>query len=303
MHHLPLNIRLLRVNILSKQNLRKIKMKSYTTIPTKIHEETVVTVEEKGAEDGEVEVRIPGIKLGLKLFRFSYLLSVTGFVATTATLLLRFGLSFYLSANNDLVREYNLNQPPSIYFQLAVVGNISIILWACFWSRMILESKNENISLIEKYVKIHSYVSSLLNSVLQVAVVLFIALHENENQQLSETIANFKVTVTIVILTGIIATCGLIYGLRTKQSGYLKYYIIFRYLLLIFTIIAIIVVVTLITIYTGVWWTPLCGLLVLTLVCLFSVLDLGPTIILHSIWIHSEMEIPKLCIDMQEMQI
>lgn len=275
-------------------------MKSYKAIPNKIHEETVVTVEEKGKEDGQIEVRIPGIKLGWKLFRFSYLLSVTGFVATIATVLIRFGLSLYLSVNNDLVREYNLNRPPSIYFQLAVVGNMSILL-VFFWSRMILESKNENISLMEKYVKIHSYVSSLLNSVLQVAVVLFLALHENENQQLRETIANFKVTVTLVTLTGIIATCGLIYGLRTKQSGYLKYYIIFRYLLLSFTVIAIIVVVTLITIYTGLWWTPLCGLLVLTLVCLFSVLDLGPTIILHSIWIHSEMEIPKLCINMQKL--
>ena len=168
---------------------------------------------------------------------------------------------------------------------------------------MIEESKNENISLIEKYVKIHSYVSSLLNSVLQVAVVLFLALHEN--QQLRETITNFKVTITIsvVILIGIIATCSLIYGLRTKQSGYLKYYIIFRYLFLSSAVIAIIVAVTLITINTEVWWTPLCGLLALPLVCLFSVLDLGPTIILHSIWIHSEMEIPKLCVDMQKFQI
>merc|ERR1719468_109075 len=118
-----------------------------------------------------------------------------------------------------------------------------------------------------------------------------------------ETIANFKITITVVILTGTIATFSLIYGLRTKQSGYLKYYIIFRYLLLSSAVIAIIVAVTLITINTGVWWAPLCGLMALPLVCLFSVLDLGPTIILHSIWIYSETEIPKLCIDMQKLQI
>ena len=152
---------------------------------------------------------------------------------------------------------------------------------------MIKASENENISLIEKYAKMHSYFSSLSNTFVQVSVVLVLALHEN--QHLKETIEKCNVYVIMVILamfTGIIFTCRLIHGLRTKQSGHLRDFIIFRYLLLIFADFRLtLVAMIMITLFTGVWWMRLCGLLGLSLLCLGSVLDLGPTIILHSIWI------------------
>ena len=263
-------------------------MKSYQEIPRKIHEETDDMVEDK--RDGEIEVRFPGCGLSFKLFRFSYLLSMTGLVTSVGTSLLGSGFNLYLYFDEDLCRDVSkfVNRPHYFLFHVT-----SICLWSTyFWRWMIMESKNEKIVLIEKCVKIYSYASSLMNFILQVTVVLVLALHEN--QHLKETLANCKVTLALVILavlTGIIFTCRLIHGLRTKQSGHLKDYIIFRCLLLSFAVILTVVAVTMITIFSGVWWMPLCGLFALSLVCVFSVLDLGPTTILHSIWSQEDKNI------------
>lgn len=256
-------------------------MKSYQEIPRKIHEETANMVEDK--RDGEIEVRIPGCGLSFKLFRFSYLLSVTGLVTSFGAGLIGSGINLYLNFDEDLCRDVSkfVNRPHYFLFH---VTNICLCS-TYFWASMIMVSKNENMVLIEKYVKNYSYTSSLSNSLLQVTVVLILALHEN--QHLSETIANCKITLAVVllaVLTGIIFTCRLIHGLRTKQSRLLRDYVNFRCLLLSSAVILTVVAVTMITVFSGFWWMPLCGLLALSLVCVFSVLDLGPTIILHCIW-------------------
>ena len=164
---------------------------------------------------------------------------------------------------------------------------------------MFAECRVENISGIGEIAKAYSYVSAILNLILNLAGLFLLTVYEEHYLEsgiefIFHSNSGGPILALLIFLTGMFYTSKLLHGLRMHQDGHLRGYIVFRYFML--GIIMILTIVTMTVISTNgadqLQWTLLCGFLVLAFECLIFMLDVGPTIILHSIWKQESPENP-----------
>ena len=236
---------------------------------------------------------------GFKLIGFASILSVTWFITALAGCILGLCLTFYVVSG--YVNEESIMQSSLNLYGVFSWGIGGICIFCTFsllmWGRMIRECKEENTIGIEKILTVYCLVSALTNLIINFAGLLLLVVYEEKHlkdaiESLFQSYTVGHILVLLIFIGGIVFTSKLIHGLRTKQDGHLSDYIIFRYILLGLTLILTIITVSMMTTNTGDWCVPLYGLLALSLGCLIFMLDVGPTIILHSIWKQEIIENP-----------
>jgi len=166
---------------------------------------------------------------------------------------------------------------------------------------MFSECRVENVSGIEDIAKAYSYVSAILNLIFNLAGLFLLTVYEEQHLKagiefIFSSSPGGPIMVLLIFLIGIFYNSKLIHGLRTNQDEHLRDYIVFRYSMLAVTIILTIVATTQFSINfsesESLHVTILCGFLALALEFLIFMLDVGPTIILHSIWSQESKEDP-----------
>ena len=257
--------------------------------------------EEKEQKEKNI-IKLTKLGFGFKLVRFTSVLSVTWIITALAGCSLGVSLAFAVAD-----REY---LPWYIFSLVAdnftiggalVLGGIFLFSTFSFltWGRMFAECRAENISGIGEIAKAYSYVSAILNLILNLAGLFLLTVYEEHYLEsgiefIFHTNPGGPILALLIFLTGMFYTSKLLHGLRMHQDEHLKGYILFRYFMLGIIVILTIVTVTVISINGAeqLQWTLLCGFLVLALECLIFMLDVGPTIILHSIWNQESPENP-----------
>lgn len=229
------------------------------------------------------KVRLSRLGFCFELIKFSSILSKTGFVTTVAGFFSGLWLTLYVVTHEDLTTKDGEKPFASGALYCGTGGVLFICTCSIIlWSRLIMESKRKNINGIQKIVKMHTYASAVLKLNLYFSVLTFLVIFYDQHLKESmETYFGINLTLPVLgvlVFIEIIFTCNLLHGLRIKKSGNLKIYIIYRYILLVVTLIVTIVKVTM-----GAWWIPQCGFLAISLGCLVYILDLGPIIIIQSI--------------------
>ena len=243
--------------------------------------------EEKG------KLKLSKLGFGFKLVRFTSVLSVTWIITALAGCSLGLALAFIdtnLKFTIGGFRVINL-----------VLGGIFLFCTFSFltWGQMYSECRAENVSGIEEIAKAYSYVYAILNLILNLVGLFLLSVYEHLKAGIEfifSTGPGGPILVLLIFLIGIFYSSKLIHGLRTHQDRHLGDYIVFRYFILAVTIILTIIAMTVFSINFSeqILWTTLCGFLGLALGCLNFMLDVGPTIILHSIWSQESNENPKL---------
>ena len=167
---------------------------------------------------------------------------------------------------------------------LYVTGIAILILmvpYLAMWILLNIKAKKRNIASIEKIVKIYSYVSGSLEIMAMlvfIGVILFELLHEGPVYgiphiliavQIGTVIFGLSIFATIPILVA----CLKIHGIRLEKNKLLSVYLGFRYVILLPTTLSAIMI----TLFIPAFWTDL------MLGVLFFILDIGLTVILHSI--------------------
>ena len=242
---------------------------------------------DKVKEEKEI-LKLSKLGFGFKLVRFTTLLSVTWIITTITAFCL--GLTLLLLNTKQAVLVLGG------IFLVVVYGPHWLMLWVCMFSHTCRE---ENVSGIEEIAEAYTYFSAILNLVLNFVGCFLTVFEEQYLKAGIEFIFRFSqagpILVLLIFLIGIFYTSKLLHGLRTHQDGHLGDYIVFRYFMLGVTIILTIVATTQFSINfsESLHETILCGFLALALGCLIFMLDVGPTIILHSIWSQESNENPK----------
>ena len=227
--------------------------------------------------------KLSKLGFGFKLVRFTSVLSVTWILASLAGCSLGVILAFAETDNNFTINSV----------RHTVLGGIFLFCTFSFltWGRMFSECRAKNVSGIGEIAKAYSYVSAILNLILNLAGLLVLTVYEEQFlktaiESIFRTNPSGPILVLLIFLIGIFYNSKLIHGLRMHQDGHLRGFIIFRYFMLGVTLILTIVTTAVIStnLSNHLEWTTLCGFLALAFGCLLFMLDVGPTIILHSLW-------------------
>lgn len=240
---------------------------------------------EKEKEDTRT-LKLSKLGFGFKLIRITSVLSVTWIITALAGC----SLGVFLAI---IPMDLKLTSGCGAVVLYWILGGLFLFCTYSFltWGRMLFESRAKNVSGIEDIAKGYSYLSAILNLILNLAGLLLLTVYEEQFlnaavEYIFRTNPGGPILVLLIFLTGIFYNSKLIHGLRMQQDEHLKGYIIFRYLLLGVTLILTIVTTAVISINFSdhLEWTTLCGFLALAFGCLIFMLDVGPTIILHSLW-------------------
>ena len=239
-------------------------------------------------EEKEDTLRLSKLGFGFKLIRFTSILSVTWIITALAGCSLGVFLAII-----PMDQDHNLITGTGGGILYWILGGLFLFCTYSFltWGRMFFESRAKNVSGIEDIAKAYSYVSAILNLILNLAGLLVLTVYEEQFlktaiESIFRTNPSGPILVLLIFLIGIFYNSKLIHGLRMHQDGHLRGFIIFRYFMLGVTLILTIVTTAVISINLSnhLEWTTLCGFLALAFGCLLFMLDVGPTIILHSLW-------------------
>ena len=236
---------------------------------------------EKEKED---TLKLSKLGFGFKLIRITSVLSVTWIITALAGC----SLGVFCAI---IPMDLKLTTGRGVLYW--ILGGLFLFCTYSFltWARMLFESRAKNVSGIEDIAKGYSYLSAILNLILNLAGLLLLTVYEGQFlkaavEYIFSTNPGGPILVLLIFLIGIFYNSKLIHGLRMHQDEHLKGYIIFRYLMLGVTLILTIVTTAVISVNFSdhLEWTTLCGFLALAFGCLIFMLDVGPTIILHSLW-------------------
>ena len=234
----------------------------------------------------------------LNLLGFSSILSVLGMVYSI------FGIAggiaiiavgtYYFSGKNDVTigshhyyysAEHYYDEIIALRALFCGVGAgvlIIMILYLVMWIFLHKKTRKQDITGIERIVKVYSYVLVSLEIIVQIASLIgltsFLVITHGFGYY--PTIA---IILTSIILTSIslIFACLKIHGIRVENNKLLGAYLCFRYTWLILSTILFIIVSIMVTVTP----LPLIGL-IFNIPCL--ILDIGLTVILHSIRVDRE---------------
>jgi len=245
---------------------------------------------EKKEEKGNLKLSKLGF--GFKLVKFTSVLSVAWIITALAGCSLGFALAFVDTNLKFTIGGFRIIN--------LVLGGIFLFCTFSFltWGRMYSECRAENVGGIEEIAKAYSYVSAILNLIFNLAGLFLLTVYEEQHLKagiefIFRSSQAGPILVLLIFLIGIFYSSKLIHGLRTNQDGHLRDYIVFRYFMVAVTIILTIVATAQFSIN---FHAPLLGpilyvflALVLGFMMIF-ILDVGPTIILYSIWKESKVD-------------
>ena len=242
--------------------------------------------EEKG------KLKLSKLGFRFKLVKFTSVLSVTWIITALAGCSLGFALAFIDTNLKFTIGGFRIIN--------LVLGGIFLFCTFSFltWGRMYSECRVENVGGIEEIAKAYSYVSAILNLILNLAGLFLLTVYEEQHLKagiefIFSSSPGGPILILLISLIGIFYSSKLIHGLRMHQDRHLRDYIIFRYFMVAITWVLTIAAIAQITSlhYQHFLGLNLC-LLALGCLILMFMLDVGPSIILYSIWSQESKEDP-----------
>ena len=230
--------------------------------------------------DSVDKIKLSKYGCGLNLIRFSFFLSIFGIVVSTLGTIGGIA-SIAIATQVDPSREYGGFDISDPLYVTGITFLILMIPYLAMWILLNIKARKRNIASIEKIVKIYSYVSGsmeIMAMLFAIGVILFELLHWGPFEgiphiliavQIGTVIFGLSIFATIPILVA----CLKIHGIRLEKNKLLSVYLGFRYVILLPTTLSAIMI----TLFIPAFWTDL------MLGVLFFILDIGLTVILHSI--------------------
>ena len=223
-------------------------------------------------EEDEVEMKLTKYGFRLNLLRFSSFLSLFGILTSLLMIIVGFAIIVMINSGSRLSSDYG----PII---IIVIGLFIIlnIPYLVIWTLIKIRTRKRHISGLERIVKIYCYVFGFLETKTMIGIVI-IGVSSFHN------IDNVGIFLIVCAAINIIVVCMKFYGIRLEKSKWIGIYIGFRYALFLLSLIML-------SYNHSVSVLLLIGI---TVYLLFFMLDLGLTIILHSIRVDRENHLKQL---------
>jgi len=223
-------------------------------------------------EEDEVEMKLTKFGFRLNLLRFSSVLSLFGIVTSLLMIILGFAVIVMINSGSTFVSVNG--QIIIIVMGLVIFLNIPYLV---IWIVIKIKTSKRHISGVERIVKIYCYAIGFIETKAMIGIMI-IGVSSFHN------IDDVGIILIVGAAVNLIAVCMKFYGIRLEKSKWIGIYIGFRYALFLLSLI-------LLSYNYSVSVLLLTGI---TVYLLYFMLDLGLTIILHSIRVDRENHLKQL---------
>ena len=225
----------------------------------------------------------------MDLFNFSSVLSVIGIFVSIVGVIGGIAL-FFVASSVDLAYT-GLSK---LFYAAGAVTLILIIPFLAMWILLKIKTKNQDIPGIEKIGKVYTYVSGCLEIIGMIVFIGLVAIvsildrsGSGHGNSFTNIILGFMIGLVIGAAFYLIFACLKIHGTRVEKNKLLGAYIGFRYVLFILYMTGLAILILYLTSQGQ-------GLNIMNVTITFIggfvhfFLDVGPTVILHSIRVDRE---------------